>query len=93
MGLVRHVLYFATFMASVEAGVYAMHRSLHHVRLYRCVRQRMWCCGHSTSCTTCGCTGKHCDECIAASGVVLSTLLISMQPAYGCAASSSFHAS
>jgi lathosterol oxidase len=35
VGLGWHVLYFAAFMASVEAGVYAMHRSLHDVRLYR----------------------------------------------------------
>jgi lathosterol oxidase len=35
VGLGWHVLYFAAFMASVEAGVYVMHRSLHDVRLYR----------------------------------------------------------
>ena len=35
VGLGWHILYFAAFMASVEVGVYAMHRSLHDVRLYR----------------------------------------------------------
>lgn len=35
VGLCWHLFYFAAFMASVEAGVYAMHRSLHDVRLYR----------------------------------------------------------
>ena len=36
VGLGWHVLNFAAFMAAVEAGVYVMHWSLHHVRLYRC---------------------------------------------------------
>lgn len=35
VGIGRHILYFAAFMTSVEAGVYVMHRSLHDVRLYR----------------------------------------------------------
>lgn len=37
VGIGWHILYFAAFMTSVEAGVYVMHRSLHDVRLYRCV--------------------------------------------------------
>jgi hypothetical protein len=47
VGVGWHVLYFAAFMTSVEAGVYVMHRSLHDVRLYRfasmlCLRTTCW---------------------------------------------------
>ncbi len=37
VGLAFHLACFAAFMAVVEAGVYAMHRLLHDVQLYRFV--------------------------------------------------------